>query len=293
MDCPLCGTDNDAAFRVHTQEARASSTREALRCSTCGLIYLKDYRRDRSHLYRGDYAVWGAEGDDVVASSKRETFREQLGALADVEPPAGRTLLDVGTGSGYLLDAAAGLGYDAHGIEPAASAAARAERRHPGKVIAGTLGDDTYPERSFDAMAMTDVIEHVADPRALLRSAAKTLKDGGLLLVVTPDTDSWTRRLLGPRWFQYKDEHVTYWNRRTLARALGEAGFETVLARRNVKRFSLAYYRHYFGSYSVPFVRGPFMAAYGLLPERLRRASFPNACTGELLLVARRKPRTT
>ena len=35
---------------------------------------------------------------------------------------------------------------------------------------------------------------------------------GGVLLLITPSLDSWTRRLLRSRWMEYKVEHLYYFS---------------------------------------------------------------------------------
>ena len=65
-------------------------------------------------------------------------------------------------------------------------------------------------------MTLVDVIEHVADPLALLRGARDYVAPGGLVLLVTPDVDSVAARLFGKRWWHLRLAHVGYFNRRSL-----------------------------------------------------------------------------
>lgn len=292
MLCPLCSTANQEALDIETQEAGTQRRCQAWRCRDCGLIFLDDYAADRSHIYGDDYTVWGrsSEGDEpVIAASKRSAFRHQLRALLPHIEPAGKRLLDVGTGRGYLLEVARESGFDCQGLDISAYAAGKAEVNFPGRIFRGRLEEAGYDDESFDVVTMTDLLEHVSDPRSLMAEVRRILKPGGLLFVITPNTDSLTRKLLGRRWFQYKYEHVIYWNRRSLHRLLGMFSLEPLLARNNLKRFSLAYYRHYFQKYSLfgP-VSGVFLAVYPFLPPRLRNWFFGNPVTGELLLIARK-----
>ena len=72
---------------------------------------------------------------------------------------------------------------------------------------------------------MGDVIEHVFDPVGFLKNASRTLRPGGILLVVTPDIDRFFARL-----FQLKPrEHLVYFNGKSMAIALRRAGFKPVL----------------------------------------------------------------
>lgn len=288
--CPLCGSSSGSTREIRTQESHGSRRCIAVDCDACGLTYLSDYAADRRGIYDDRYAAWGAaEGaESTVAGSKRTAFALQLRSLARHLGAGEKRLLDVGTGWGYLLDVAAASGFDVHGIDTSAAAAYKTAERFPGRVMARSIEDARFAGASFDVITMTDVIEHVADPVGLMREVSRVLRPGGLLFIITPDTDSWSHRLLGGQWFQYKYEHVTYWNRATLERLLAPFGFSIVSAKGNVKRFALSYYYHYFSRYSLLGIGRLFVAAYGRLPRFLREAYFTNPVTGEVLLVARK-----
>jgi 2-polyprenyl-3-methyl-5-hydroxy-6-metoxy-1,4-benzoquinol methylase len=292
MRCPHCGTDNSEGFDIVTQEAGAARRCRVLECA-CGLRYLEDYADDRSAVYDEEYAMWArsAEADEaVVGESKREAFRVQLAELARFVDGAGKKLLDVGTGKGYLLEEAHDLGFECHAVEISAYAAAAAEKKFPARVFTGTLDAARYPDASFDVVAVTDVLEHVTDPHALVAEIGRVLKPGGLLFVITPDAGSLSRKLLGSRWFQFKHEHVTYWDRRSLAAILGRHGFAVRLVRTNVKRYTLAYYERYFAKYAFlgPVGKG-IAAVIRTLPESVGRTAFTNPVSGEMLVIAERR----
>lgn len=118
----------------------------------------------------------------------------------------------------------------------------------------------------------------------------RVTKPGGHLFIITPNADSLTRTLLGPRWFQYKYEHVMYWNPSSLRRILDEAGFRIVTLGNNVKRFRLSYYDEYFRRYALLGGAGSaFRAIYRTLPSAAKEWSFSNPVTGEMLALARRE----
>jgi 2-polyprenyl-3-methyl-5-hydroxy-6-metoxy-1,4-benzoquinol methylase len=148
-------------------------------------------------------------------------------------------LLDVGAGSGILVDAALKLGFEAEGIEPSGPLSGQAaERGLP--VSHGIL-----PSRSvrglFDVITVVDVIEHVSDPIGLMRSVHEQLASDGIAVVVTPDVGSLMARVLGRRWWHYRIAHIGYFNRDTLAHALRLAGFEQVATMRPAWYFPVSY----------------------------------------------------
>lgn len=151
----------------------------------------------------------------------------------------GGRLLDIGAGSGILVETARAMGYAAEGIEPSralqAIAAARGLPVH--------LGVLPHPAAAgpYDIATVIDVIEHVPDPVGLMRNVREALGPDGLCLVVTPDLGSLAARLLGPRWWHYRAAHIGYFDRATLARALIAAGFEVLEAKRPTWYFPASY----------------------------------------------------
>ena len=69
---------------------------------------------------------------------------------------------------------------------------------------------------------MMDVVEHVPDPDALLAQAARLVRPGGVLVLLTPDSGARVSRLLGRRWpeVQRPGEHVVLFSRDGLTAAL-------------------------------------------------------------------------
>lgn len=290
MKCPLCGTENRPSRPVLTQELDGGRLQSACVCGQCGLWYLDDCYADRSAVYTAGYAAWGNPGDaaDLVAEAKLTAFREQLKAIGRPSGVPTPRLLDVGTGAGYLLDAAKEAGWEVYGSDTSADAVRQTAARHPDRVFHAPIDQLPLGLGPFQAVTLTDVLEHVTDPRALFRSIRRLLGHDGVLLVITPDIDSWSRRLLGRRWFQFKHEHVTYWNRAALTRLAQETGFRVESVRGNSKKFSLAYYRQYFRKYGFIWpVPQLLEALFRVLPPSFGRVTFSNPVTGEMIAVLR------
>jgi ubiquinone/menaquinone biosynthesis C-methylase UbiE len=59
-------------------------------------------------------------------------------------------------------------------------------------VILGDINQPLpFPDASFDAVVMKDVLEHVADPVTLVGEAHRVLRPGGLLFASSPDAQRW------------------------------------------------------------------------------------------------------
>jgi 2-polyprenyl-6-hydroxyphenyl methylase/3-demethylubiquinone-9 3-methyltransferase len=112
-------------------------------------------------------------------------------------PLAGKTALDVGCGAGLLAEPLARLGATVTGIDasPEVIAVAREHAAHMGLAIDYHAVPVEQIEGQFDLVAALEVIEHVAEPAAFLRSLAQRLAPGGLMMLSTPNATRWSKLL--------------------------------------------------------------------------------------------------
>ena len=95
---------------------------------------------------------------------------------------SGLRVLDVGCGGGILSEALAERGASVLGIDLAESALQAAEAHRAGQAVEYRLEssrDAAARGESFDAVTCMEMLEHVADPAAVLRDIHALLKPGG------------------------------------------------------------------------------------------------------------------
>ena len=149
------------------------------------------------------------------------------------------TLLDIGAGSGILVEAALKMGYDAEGIEPSSWLQQQAQN-YQLPVYAGSFPDAT-PRQTYDIVTLIDVIEHVPNPAEVVAEVAKILSTDGIVAVATPDVSSLVARILGWKWWHFRVAHIGYFNRKTLDLIMANAGFECVKMTRPTWYFPAEY----------------------------------------------------
>ncbi len=157
---------------------------------------------------------------------------EVVGVLSSLVPRGAR-LLDVGCGTGSVtVHVAANTGARVVGVEPDPDRAARARERGL-DVRAELLSEELVRELgSFDVVMFADVLEHLADPLALLRIAATALAPGGAIVASVPNVAHWSVRadLLRGR-FVYRDSgimdatHLRWFTHDGIALLFKSAGF--------------------------------------------------------------------
>jgi 2-polyprenyl-3-methyl-5-hydroxy-6-metoxy-1,4-benzoquinol methylase len=274
-DCPVCGlgsTEKRFVFHAYT----------VARCTRCTVEFLRPQPDDATlaRIYTENYFF---DHDGSVDHAQHVALK-QASALRTLQPlgapKPGAKLLDIGAGTGDFLIVAARLGYDVVGVEYSASSVEEARKRVPGELFAGEVADAHFPDASFDVVATTDVIEHTRDPQAFVREIRRILKPGGYAIITTPATDSWSARLMGTRWMEYKVEHLFYFNVRSLHDSLTQAGFNNIVIRPNVKILSLAYIGVHFERFPVPGWSRVVAAAMSLVPAKWRERPFPIVASG-------------
>jgi SAM-dependent methyltransferase len=140
----------------------------------------------------------------------------------------GQRVLDVGCFNGALLKYL-GDSRDKFGVEPSEAAASLARQRGVNIVAAQleALGESVAP---FDAILAIDVVEHVVEPMPFFRQMSERLAPGGVLMVLTGDTQSAAWQWQGSAyWYCSLPEHVSFYSRPTLdwiGEQLGMRGIE-------------------------------------------------------------------
>jgi SAM-dependent methyltransferase len=213
--CPACDERRSTpAFTVSGYVHR--------RCEDCRTLFIDPLPTDEQ-LER----VYAAP--DYYASAERHEprIRREAGERAGALLALGvRTVLDVGCAAGFFLDAAREAGLEATGVEPGPSGdRARASGHF---VVRGTLAD-ARELGTFDAVTLWEVLEHVADPLALLQQALVHLSPRGVLALSTPSVSGLQGRILGKRFpMVTPPEHLSLFSR---------SGLETLLGRARLRAF--------------------------------------------------------
>ncbi len=226
--CPLCGS----AERRTLYKLDPPYT--VTRCANCGMAYLyprlgeaamREVYRQASYYERGGVG-YSDSSYHAQASALRVTFQRFLGNLARRHLTGGH-LLEVGCGYGYLLDEARSF-FDERTATEFSIEGAAAGRATGAEVFLGGI-EEVPADRKFDCVIATQVIEHVYEPRRLVKEMAQRVKPGGHIVLATPDIGGVLSRCMGRRWPSLKaPEHVLYFDFTRLKSLLEEAGLREV-----------------------------------------------------------------
>lgn len=235
----LARADDDKSWNGHRGRMIAHANgMDVIDCAACGFRhavplpkpetlfaeYSEAYYRD----IKPDYLTHAAE-DQAWARLAQED------RLAATENALGGTgmLIEIGSGPGFFLETAASRGWNAVGIEPSVQAARFAQGRGL-TVFNRTFADAIahgLPEA--DAVAATNVLEHIPDPVDTLMAARELLRRGGVLCLTVPNDFSplqvAARDAKGHApWWVAPPHHLNYFDFDSLERLLTRLGFTPV-----------------------------------------------------------------
>jgi SAM-dependent methyltransferase len=209
-------------------------------CDTCGFahivpipteeeldqVYKEQYYSIEKPLYiermKEDSEWW-----DITYTDRYDTFEEQLGRKGRI--------LDVGSGTGYFLKYGVNRGWDTIGIEPSRQAAEHSKSELKLTIVEEFLGENNYKKLGlFDVIHLSQVLEHIPDPKKLLELIFKMLKPGSIVCVTVPnDFNPFQKTLTSldnyPSWWIAPPHHVNYFNFKSLNGLLSKIGFSVFL----------------------------------------------------------------
>ena len=155
--------------------------------------------------------------------------------------------MDIGAGSGILIEQAEMMGLEAVGVEPSAWLVRKAEKRGL-QVLHGTVPHKNLSGK-FNVVTLIDVIEHVDNPSLLIQDASRYLEKDGVLVIITPDVRSLAARLLGKRWWHFRIAHIGYFSKPSLLRLAAQADLTLLAAYRPLWFFRMSYLVERLGYY--------------------------------------------
>ena len=213
-ELPLCR--EDCSVVAHEGEFRLRGRRivqETRVCEDCGLTFeVASPDQDWAGLY-GDVWQRGA----LPTEGHRELYRNDARRIG---PGAGRLVFEIGCGAGLLLDELARLGWRTSGCDPEVAAIEHA--REKGHDVEAELFEPREG-RQADLVVLGDVLEHQADPRAMLAGLRGSIAPGGRFYVRVPDLERVNFETFGD---VFGLQHRVWFTSDTLAEILAVEGFE-------------------------------------------------------------------
>ena len=219
--CPICGGGFDRPIFVKQGFPHG-------RCRDCGLIFVTPVLKDERVLKH--YQSESSWVRVLQSGPQIELDRLKYAYGLDLAGPhlSGESVLDVGAGTGLFLKTARDMGLDPVGLELHLENAA-ALRDEGFTVIDRPLEEADLESGTFDLISLWEVLEHIIHPARLLNEIHRALKPGGVLLILVPNADALSARILHEKSGAFGGHsHVNFFNSQTLSRLLAQTGFSVL-----------------------------------------------------------------
>jgi SAM-dependent methyltransferase len=131
---------------------------------------------------------WGTAPDFV---GPRHDLRERLLLALVLEANPGRKVLNAGAGQGTFSSRLLERGFEVTSADASEAAVAVLRERVGGEVVQADVSALPFAERTFDAVVLGEVLEHVDDDGAALAECRRVLVPGGVLAASVPANPAW------------------------------------------------------------------------------------------------------
>jgi SAM-dependent methyltransferase len=188
--CPIC--DELPTRYLGRRGGAAHHARQGIecrlwQCTRCSLIFPNPMPIPAG----GAQALYDLDADSYFANHE-VAYKDRVSPalVREAAARAGRKgrMLEIGSGRGEVLKAAAADGWDVLGLEPSPTFAAVARAHAPGVDLRETdLLHADLPSGSFDAVILQAVLEHLHNPAEVIAEVARVLAPGGVFYADVPN----------------------------------------------------------------------------------------------------------
>lgn len=232
IECPVCGKSNFHVVKKYRELSLGF-------CKNCTLAYARplvkgqadDVGRVNASITNSDYYKQiekDFELQSAMAIKKVPLLVEYWTSILKKKP---KSVLEIGCGTGQYYNAFQKAGIAWQGVEVNKSMLEFCRSRNMPVV---EFHEIIQTNNTYDAVFMSQVLEHNLEPKSFLHSVKKRMDSHGLLHLDVPNQDSITslyRRInrLHPEYgFVQPMHHLIAYNRNSLTHLVKQCGFEII-----------------------------------------------------------------
>lgn len=237
MKCYIC---ESTSFNARKGQVRDAPELKILECTHCGLVTLSSLGHIQAGFYE-ESGMHGAEPTPMEVWLKDTDWDDQR--RFDMLKPmlSNKKLLDFGCGAAGFLSKARCLADTVAGIE----LERRVREYWDGQI---TIYPDTeFAGGGYELITAFHVIEHLPDPRTMLKTLAKKLVVNGRMVIEVPSSEDALLTLYDSEAFQrftYWSQHLFLFKAETLRRLAEQAGLR-IITIQQYQRYPLSNHLHW------------------------------------------------
>lgn len=230
-DCDVCGSDDFETLARCRSAILPYYTAPVSICRDCGFITVRprpssaDYKEINDRWYPFKFAMnQSLDGED---DKKFRKWRVMWDRIKKYYPQGPNSLLDIGAGQGWAIEFIKNMFSEtrAVAIEQWKPSQDYIVNQLGGEIVDRDINDD-WPDAlkgQFELVILRHTLEHIEEPRKVLRQISQCLSPTGYAYIVVPNTMA-IRPGIRIRTDYFRPVHLHYFNVETLARLAGKAG---------------------------------------------------------------------
>ncbi len=232
--CPIHSTSCNWVFLYHSKYKDFHLP--IYRCTVCGLQSQYPPPRQWRELYNEAYYSGNADYSYVderkLFSYHCFTWDSRLKILESVwkknfpqKEFKNLHFLEIGSGFGGFLSRAKLKGHRVQGIEVSTHSCTYANQNGIPTFL-GTLEESPFPHEFFDIIVLSEVLEHLPNPKISLDKIVSLLKKNSILVIQTANFEGWQYEREKASYHYYLPGHLFYYTETLLKHALERRGIQ-------------------------------------------------------------------
>lgn len=223
--CPLCGNNRLPDKYEIKDHFFTGESFLICECSSCGFLFTNPRPiSENLHSYYESPAYFSHRNTRKSIAGlfyhliRRIAIRNKHKIISRYKKCG--AILDIGCGTGELLNYFKNKGWKASGIEPAFEPRKFAIENY-GLEIFEESSLDYIPEKSFDVITLWHVLEHVPNLHNRILQIKRLLKDDGVILFALPNHESYDARHYKEFWAAWDvPRHLYHFSKNTFTRLM-------------------------------------------------------------------------
>lgn len=227
--CPVCEHTETSNHLVLKDWMITKETFTIVRCTNCGFHFTNPIPAENviGNYYKSEEYVSHSSSNKGLINRvynivRNYTLKQKVALLGRYTK--GKSILEVGSGTGHFLNAAKLSGYQVEGLEPDSDARNFAQSNF--NIALQTLDHLTsIPTNSKDIVTMWHVLEHVYQLKRDLNEIVRTMKSGGVFFIAVPNMSSWDAQHYKEYWAAYDvPRHLYHFQENTIKKLIETFG---------------------------------------------------------------------
>ena len=248
-NCKLCGNDSfKFLFKISDKSLGIPGDFKLNKCRNCGVLFLnpqpsekelekyypkkkyyslktiktkKDSQKTRLKIFL--YDLYFGSNKNLLLKNLFSPIKYTVRGTKIIK---NKKFLDIGSGSGQFVYDMKQLGMVVYGVEPG-NFDKKSTRDNKLNILKSDLIDARYPSNFFDIITINHVLEHVENPKKIIKEINRILKKKGSLILGVPNFRSLAYKIFKKNWYQLDaPRHLFNFSDKILKKILKQEGFK-------------------------------------------------------------------